>query len=290
MYLFVVNEVSGKGRGREVWAYVQKRLQEMRVPHEAVCTEGPGHAEEIARDAREGKMFKAIIAVGGDGTVNEVGNGVIGSDLPIGYIPAGTGNDFALAHRIPLDPEWALERILRHQVYQVDTGMLKERHMIGFMGIGFDAKVAEAVNMSQRKRWLGRLTYGIEAIKTLKSFKPQPAVITVDGRRYEYDGVWLVAVANIPNYAGGIRICPHAQMNDGLLDLCCVRNLTPGQFLRVFPSAYRGKHIHHPSVVFHSGREITIETDAPFIAHVDGEVLGGAPVTVRVAPKSLSIL
>jgi YegS/Rv2252/BmrU family lipid kinase len=244
----------------------------------------------LVKEALNRQAFKAIVAVGGDGTVNEVGNGLIGTHIPVGYIPAGTGNDFALAHRIPLDPELALARILHHQVYQVDTAELDGRQMIGFMGTGFDARVAEAVNLSRGKRWLGRLTYGLEAIKSLKTFKPSHATLTIDGQRYDYDGVWLIAVTNIPNYAGGIRICPHAEMNDGELDLCCVRNLTPSQFLRVFPSAYRGRHIDHPSVVFHRGREITIETEAPLIAHVDGEIIGETPITIKVAPCSLSVL
>jgi diacylglycerol kinase (ATP) len=291
MYFFVVNQLSGNGRGKTVWSYIHRRLKELGVEYQAYFTQAAGDATRIVNDIKQHHPVKAVVAVGGDGTVNEVGSGLIGTHIPMGYIPAGTGNDFALGHQIPLDPEFALKRILRHQTYQVDTAKMNNRCLISFGGAGFDAKVANAVRLKRwEKQWFGRLTYGLEALKVFRSYTPQPVTLTVDGVRYDYEHVWLIAVSNIPNFAGGIKICPQAEKNDGLLDLCCIQNLSSFEFLRLFPTAYSGKHTRHKSVIFHRGKEFTITPQGSCLAHVDGEILDETPITVKVVPKSLTVL
>ncbi|MBA4601948.1 diacylglycerol/lipid kinase family protein [Thermoactinomyces mirandus] len=291
MHFFVVNAVSGNGRGQEVWAYIKRRLHELDLDYQVRFTQSMGNATEIVNEVKHLPGLKAIVAIGGDGTINEVGSGLIGTSVPMGIIPAGTGNDFALGHQIPFDPEYALKRILKHETYQVDTAKINNRYMISFGGTGFDALVADAVQLRRwQKQWFGRLTYGIEALKIFRSFTPRQVTITVDGVQYEYENVWLIAISNIPNYAGGIKICPQAQNNDGLLDLCCIQNLNSFQFLRLFPTAYSGKHVQHRSVVLHRGKEFTISPQHSFIAHVDGEILKETPITVKVVPRSLTVL
>lgn len=290
MYVFVVNPISGNGRGSEVWQYIQKRLMEERVPYYVFFTKAAHEATEKVKEIIKQIRPNAVVAIGGDGTVHEVGNALVKTQIPLGFIPAGTGNDFALAHQIPMDIEWAFQRILRHQAYWMDTADLGGKRMIGFMGSGFDGKVAKVINESKRKRWLGRLTYGIEALRTLKTFKPERMVIQIDDQTVEYDNVWFIAVANIPNYAGGMKICPQAQMDDGWLDICLVRDLDPKDFVRVFPTVYQGKHIHHPSVVFHRGKKIELLSDSGFISHVDGEIYPEKTWSIQILPKSLMVL
>lgn len=290
MRLFIVNPVSGNGRGLEVWAYVENELRRTKEPYQVAFTEGNRTEQtRLGKWIRENRP-QAVVAIGGDGTVHEVGNRLIGTHIPLGHIPAGTGNDFALAHRIPFDPLYALKRILQHRVRRVDTARFGRRNMISFMGFGFDGLVAEKVNQSSWNKWLSRLTYTWGAIQVLRSFEPTQLTLTIDGKTYAYDQVWLIAITNTPNYAGGMEICPQAQMDDGQLDICCVRNLTKSQFLRVFPSVYRGRHIHHPSVHLHRGREITIQTDHPITSHVDGEIIDELPQQVSVSPQSLFVL
>lgn len=290
MYLFVVNPISGNGRGSEVWQYIQKRLMEERIPYQVVFTKGARQATAMVEEVLSQCRPTAVVAIGGDGTVHEVGNALVHTQIPLGFIPAGTGNDFALAHQIPMDIEWALQRILRCQAQPMDTADLGGKKMIGFMGAGFDGKVAKVINESKRKRWLGRLTYGIEAIRTLRTFQPERVVIKVDDQTIEYDHVWLIAIANIPNYAGGMKICPQAKMDDGLLDICLVRDLKAAEFVRVFPTVYKGRHIHHPSVIFHQGKKIDIFSDSGFVSHVDGEIYPETSWSVRVMPQSLLVL
>ncbi|MFC4078012.1 diacylglycerol/lipid kinase family protein [Salinithrix halophila] len=290
MYTFLVNPAAGNGRGQQVWNRVRKKLEKTSIPYQAEITSYAGEATEIARKLAEQPGIRAIVAIGGDGTVHEVGNGLVKTEIPLGYIPAGSGNDFASAHGIPSHPERALERILRHQVRRIDTAQVNNRMMIGFSGIGFDGKVAESVNSSSSKRWLGRFAYLAGAFQTWARFRPYQMTLVVDGQPFHYQGIWLIAVANIPNYGGGMLICPHADSGDGLLDLCCVHSLTKARFLQIIPSVFRGAHIHHPSVSLHRGETFTITSDPPLPIHADGEIIGKTPATIRIHPQSLSIL
>ncbi|GGE19374.1 diacylglycerol kinase [Marinithermofilum abyssi] len=290
MRWFIVNPVAGNGRGQKVWRQLKKIMDERQIPYRVLFSEQAGHAEELARRAVLRSDVKSVIAVGGDGTVHEVGNGLVGSIMPMGFIPAGSGNDFALAHRIPANPGQALERILQHQVRRVDTADIDGKTMIGFAGIGFDGRVAEAVNLSSFKRWLGKLNYIWGALRVLRSFEPAQVSVSIDGKKIDVGGVWLIAVANNPYYGGGMKICPFAVNDDGKLDICCVNNLSRHQFLKIFPTVYKGVHIHHPSVTMRQGKEIIIDSDTRMVIHADGEVIGETPLTVTVRPRSLSIL
>ncbi|WP_124726686.1 diacylglycerol/lipid kinase family protein [Staphylospora marina] len=290
MYLFVVNPASGHGLGHQTWQFTEKLLRGQEVSHRVIFTTQGDPVGDRLKRMLDQLAPKAVVVVGGDGTVNEVGGILAGSSVPLGLIPAGRGNDFALAHRIPLHPEQALKRILEDRPVWQDTADLGFRKMIGFMGAGFDAVVADTVNRNRPNRWLGRLTYGLEAIKALRGFRPHRLELTVDGEKQEHDGVWLVAVTNIPNYAGGMKICPGAVPDDGKLDICLVKDLAASRFLRVFPKVYGGKHAGDPSVHFLRGTDIHIHSEEPVMLHVDGEVVGRVPVRIRVQPKSLMVL
>lgn len=290
MRLFIVNPVSGNRRGKEVWLFLQQYLIMNRISYSVEFTEKPGHAREIALNAINRSDLQAIIVVGGDGTLHEVGNALVHTNIPVGYIPAGSANDFALAQKISFDPEQALERILNHQIRKVDTADFGGRTMISFMGVGFDGAVAEAVNGSSWKRWLRSSAYTWGVLKLLKSYRPTQISLNIDGESFHYDDVWFIAITNIPNYAGGMKICPHAADDDGQLDICCVRDMSRSQLLRVFPSVYKGEHIDHPSITLHRGSEITIDSDTSLTAHADGEIIGKTPLSVSVRPQSLVIL
>ncbi|SMO70266.1 diacylglycerol/lipid kinase family protein [Melghirimyces algeriensis] len=290
MYIFIVNPASGNGRGERVWFQVQQLLSQYRIAHQVFFTKFAGHAVELTRLAMHLPHIRSVIAIGGDGTVHEVGNALIGTDRPLGYIPSGTGNDFALAHAIPSSPVQALRRVLKHQVYRIDTAKMGKRFLIGFAGIGFDGQVAKVINDSVFNRRMGRFAYLLGFMQALRNYQPAQLSLTLDGETYEYQRVWLIAVANIPNYGGGMNICPGAAPNDGHLDICCVTDLSRMQLVKLFPSVYRGKHIQDPSVRVHRARKVTLQTDPPLIVHADGEVIGKTPLSITVFPDSLMLL
>lgn len=289
MHVIIVNPVSGNGRGEKVWGRVRPLLEKAGLPYRVHFTTDRGHATALSRQEAACPDVEAVVAVGGDGTVHEVGNGLVGTDTPLGYLPAGSGNDFAVAHRIPLDPLKAWERILRGRIRAVDTARVGKRFMIGFMGIGFDAAVAKRVNDSRWKRF-GKFVYAGGVLQEWTRFRPVNVRLMVDGISYEWDRVWLIAATHIPNYAGGMQICPGAEDDDGQLDICCVRGVSRSDFLRLFPSVYRGTHIHQPFIALQRAKNFTISSDTPLLVHADGEVIGQTPVTVTVLPQSLRVL
>lgn len=290
MILFVVNPESGKGKGKAAWEIAEKYLKAGSIPYSVWYTQKGEKLTSLIRCEAKKRDLRAVVAVGGDGTVNEVGSGVIGEPVPFGIIPAGTGNDFAFAHQIPVRPEKALSRVLDFQSEAVDTAMVNGEPMLGSMGVGFDVSVVDRVNRSALKRWFGSFSYGIEAIKCLFSFHPRSMSLTIDGNEYLIEKSWMITVVNIRRYGGGIRICPHADTKDGNLDICCVQNVNKGQFIRAFPLACFGWHTRHPAMRFDQGREIEILGAKPLLYHIDGEVKGTTPVQIKVQPRSLLLL
>mgnify|MGYP001279531371 CR=1 FL=1 len=289
MLHFIVNRVSGSGRGLARWSRIESVLRERGIPYRVVFTERPGHAMELAREAV--KMgAQAVVAVGGDGTVNEVGNGLAGTEVPLGYIPAGSGNDFAAAQGIPKDPIRALDRVLEHAPRRVDTADFGGRMMISAIGVGFDGQVAKTVNESEWKQWLGKGSYALGVLKEFFRFQPARVTLEVDGKVIREEGVWLIAVTNIPCYGGGMKICPEAKNDDGLLDVCLVRGISRWELLRLFPLVFSGRHVNYPYVVMLRGRNVKISADRPLVIHADGEIVGETPVSVSIRPQSLTIL
>jgi diacylglycerol kinase (ATP) len=294
MYYFIVNRVSGNGKGLKVWKKVEKLLKEKRVNYQVRFTERPKHAVEIAKEFSSEKC-DAVVAIGGDGTIHDVANGLIGSNIPLGIIPAGSGNDLARALDIPMDYKKALERILMGKQRTIDVGRIGKEYCITVTGIGFDGKVAEVNNSSKYKNWLnfirlGALSYGFSVLHVLLNYRPVNIQLKVDGKSFVFFNVWLIAIANIPNYGGGIRICPDACYNDGLFDICIVHNITKWELLRMFPKAYKGKHVFHPSVTMIKGKHVEVTSGWPVIVQSDGEILTKTPVNVMIQKEALLII
>ncbi|UOE78228.1 diacylglycerol/lipid kinase family protein [Parageobacillus thermoglucosidasius] len=294
MYYFIVNKISGNGKGRKVWKKVEKLLKEKQINYQVRFTEHPKHAVKIARELSSEKCC-AVVAVGGDGTIHDVANGLIDSNIPLGVIPAGSGNDFARAFDIPTDYKKALERILTGKQRKIDIGRIGKEYFITVTGIGFDGKVAEVNNASKYKNWfnfirLGDLSYGLSFLHVLLKYRPVNIQLKVDGKNLVFFNVWLIAIANISNYGGGIRICPDACYNDGFFDICIVHNMTKWELLRTFPKAYKGKHVFYPGVTMIKGKQVEVISELPVIVQGDGEILTKTPVNVTIQRDALLII
>ncbi|MED5052146.1 lipid kinase [Anoxybacillus sp. UARK-01] len=294
MYYFVVNKISGNGKGLKVWKKVEKLLQEKQVNYQVRFTERPKHAVEIVKEFSS-KACNAVVAVGGDGTIHDVANGLIHSNIPLGIIPAGSGNDLARALDIPMDYKRALERILRGKKRKMDVGKIGEEYCMTVTGIGFDGKVAEINNIAKYKDLLnlvrlGDLSYGLSVLHALFQYRPVRIQLKIDGKVQSFSNVWFIAIANTPNYGGGIKICPDACYDDGLFDICIVHSITKWELLRTFPKAYKGKHVSHPSVTMIKGKQVEIIAEPPIIVQSDGEILTKTPVNVTIQKEALLIM
>ncbi|MEO3947329.1 diacylglycerol kinase family protein [Gorillibacterium sp. CAU 1737] len=314
---FVINPVSGNGRGTKVWRQVEKELRKRGIPHEARFTEGAGDAEQLAREMARSGVFRTIAAVGGDGTVNEVVTGLIsaagagGASLEkelrwtgalvgcsFSYIPAGSGNDFARSHGIPEEPIAALNVLLDAAFggasFDMDLLRLGETVAASSISCGFDAQVAITTNQASYKRWLnligaGKLAYVLSVLRVLFTYRPAALTLRVDGRESRFERVWLVAVSNLPYYGGGFRINPSANATDGLASVCVAFGLTRWQLLRLFPLVLSGKHVGHPAVRFFAGQRVDLFPEKPLPVQADGDPVLEDRLSIEVIPGVLPV-
>lgn len=283
----VANPAARGGRGMRLLAPVMDRLRAGGREVSVVIGDSAADALERARAAVAAGP-EALVAFGGDGMVHLAVQAVAGTGVPLGIVPAGTGNDIADAVGVPRDPLAAAETVLGGRSRTIDAARISpdSRWFAGVVACGFDSRVNERAN---RKSWPpGMGKYLLALVEELSSFTPIPFTITVDDQVIEREAM-LVAVANTRSYGAGMRVAPDARPDDGLLDVVILAAMAKSAFLRVFPSVYRGGHVTHPAVTVVRARTVAI--DAPdVVAYADGERVGPAPLTCAVEPGALRIL
>lgn len=302
---FIINPKARNGYCLNVWKRVEARLKENKISYLAFFTEYHGHAIKLAAQiAQKNDDQKVIIAVGGDGTISEVMNGMVEyKNITLGFIPGGSGNDFSRGFQIPANPEEALAvilRLMKEETPLIDIGKVtmkddSEHYFINNMGAGFDALVSFEVNRSEMKGWLnklslGRLVYVYFLLKKLFSYKCSTIDLSIDGKRHILEQTWFVTVSNQPYYGGGMMIAPDAVPDDGLLDITVVHRLTKLKLLLVFISVFWGKHIHFKEVKTFKGRRVTIQSSSSLYVHADGEDIGYTPLNIQVQTKTLKVV
>ena len=296
MYFFVVNSMAGNGKGRKVWNRIEPLLQYRQIRYRVEFSENASHAANIVRRlAAQESEQTVLVVVGGDGTLQSVIPELIGGAMPVGMIPAGSGNDFARALGIPLRPVKALEYLLDGELHAIDIAQTGNKCCVTVIGIGIDGKVAQTVNESGYKKWfnvlrLGRLIYVVSLLQVLSQYRTHSVKLIVDGKEQTFSGVWLIAVANFPNYGGGMRICPGASCSDGVFDICVVHGISRLEFLRIFPQVFAGKHIVHSGVSMLRGKEVKVVSSSPMVAHGDGEVIGHTPMEITMLKDAVRVI
>lgn len=290
MISFIVNPHAGKGKAARIWKEVETHLTTLEIPYQVDFTRRAKEATEIAKHKTNDREITKIVAIGGDGTVHEVVNGMWKSEIPFGYIPAGTGNDFATGNKISKRPKEALARILKNNTQKIDLLSYENKVAVCNLGIGFDGEVAKRVTESKWKKRFGNLAYPIGLFRTITKYRPTNFRITIDEQQWEFSNAWLVAICNHPTYGGGMRICPDANQRDELLDIACVHGISAWSLLSLFPLVYWGAHANHPALNFYRGKKIRVEADRKLTIHADGEIIGTTPIEITILPNQLTIL
>lgn len=288
--LVIVNPAANGGRARRLVPWLEQRLTSLHGARLDV-TAAAGQAERLAAGAGG---FERVVAVGGDGTVQEVVNGLIEAGQPatLGIVPVGSGNDLARSLGLPRSPDEAWSIAVDDGARSIDvlraTGSGgRTRWFASAGGIGFDAQVAAA--MAARSEWQrGSIGYLFTTLVELRRFANRRVRLTLDGVTSEQQ-VLFVAIANGAFYGGGMRIAPDAAADDGLIDVCIVGDISRATALRQLPNLYRGTHVHHPQVAVARARSVAIEGDAHTLVHLDGEPFGGLPLRVELAAGRLTV-
>lgn len=291
--LVIVNPTAGGGRAARLIPWLRERLA-LRGDADLLITGRAGDAERRAAEVAE-RGEDRVIAVGGDGTVQEVLNGLMArgtATAQLGIVPVGTGNDLARSLGLPADPGAAWKVAMGRATQLTDVGRARngngvERWFASAGGIGFDAQVATA--MAQRRGWqASRGGYLLTTLSELRRFENRRVRIVLDGEVLERD-VLLVAIANGAYYGGGMRIAPGAVPDDGLLDVCVVGDISRLTALRQLPNLYRGTHVRHRAVSMHRALAIEIDGSSATRVHLDGEPFGSLPLAIALVPAAIEV-
>ncbi len=293
----IYNPVAGPRDVHAEVGHVAAHLRGQGWSVQSAETRASGEAAQYAREAVQSGC-QLVLAVGGDGTLNEAVHGLAGSRVALGTLPVGTSNVWAkevgipmhtpLHHTSLLDSWRALEE---GSVYRIDTGRANDRHFLLWSGIGFDARViADVEPQYEAKRRWGALVFIAAGVSLAATFAGTRARITIDGAYYRRR-VILILVSNTQKYGGGlIRPAPHACIDDGYFDMFVCEGHGPLATARHTLGLLTGQHMRDPRVSYYRVRQIRIETARPMPVHLDGAPAGETPLEIRVLPKSLNVL
>ena len=309
----IINPRAGRGAVERGWPAVRGVLDDGAVEYDVTITEQPGHATAAARRAiDEGRTF--VVAVGGDGTVHEVVNGLMDEEGPrnpaavLGVVAAGSGCDFVKTFGLPQDPSAAAGHLLGDNLWgKIDVGRIRctgrdgAPHARWFANIaeaGIGAEVVDAA--SRMPKFLGASVYRLAALKTIARFKPHSARIAMQGRETRgkhredetlseltRDGTFsMLVVANGQFFGGGMRVAPRAVPGDGLFDVQ-ISHGPRGEAVKAMQKMFKGEHIPNPHIQEYLAARITVEGDDPVLIEADGEVVGTTPATFEIVAGAI---
>jgi len=286
-FQFIVNPSAGQGKYKQVINSIKQVLSESQQHYDIVVPSYKGEATLLAKKAAA--KYDVVVAVGGDGTINEVINGLMGTDAIFGIIPAGTGNGFAAEFELPLRIKEACKVLLNGHTRWIDIGNANGRYFVGFAGLGFDALIAKfAGEMFGPLR--GIWIYFFAGLLVFNRYKPQPISIEIDSELLEVRPL-LVAIANTKRYGGRALIAPDALPDDGMFDVCVIRSMGAFALIRHLSKLFNGKHIRLPYVRMYKGGSVAIKAQDPIPFHVDGEPLDSCcEMQFTIIPKAIRLL
>ncbi len=293
----ILNPTAGRGAAERAWEAVRAVLEGAGAEWEVARTTGRGHAMTLAEAAAHAG-WPAVLAMGGDGTVHETANGLMraaedGFSAALGIVPVGSGNDFALLAKAPRDAASAARAALAGRTRAVDIGRLRvggdARWFTNGVGIGLDAAVAVEANRNRRLRGMGIYLWALA--KVLFRFRPPRMRVTVDGETFER-ALTLVTIANGGRHGGGFWLCPSAEIDDGVFDVCACDALSKPAILRFLPKVIRGTHVGESCVSMRRVRRVAIAAHDPVPVHADGEIIteSARELEAEIIPGGLRIL
>jgi diacylglycerol kinase (ATP) len=286
----LVNPTAGKGRAARAVADVVDTLRGRGIDVAILIGTDVEHAKSLSRTAIDNGV-DAVVALGGDGMVHLVLNLVAGTSTPLGIIPAGTGNDLANHLGLPTkDPVAAAaliaDRLESGSPRPMDAVRVGDRWFGCVLGAGFDSRVNDRANRMSWPR--GRRRYDIAMVAELRVFKPLPFVLELDGERLETEAM-LVALGNARSYGAGMKVCPDASLDDGLLEVTIIGPLSKLEFLRTFPRVFKGTHVTHRAVTCRKAKVVSLSSPG-VTAYADGEFLADLPITCETVPGAVQVL
>ena len=302
-YTFIVNPNSRSGLGYRIWNQVEPILKVRAIKYSVHFTKYRQHAAKLVQELTSDGKYHTLVALGGDGTINEVVDGIrFLSKVTLGYIPTGSSNDFARSLHLPTEPLQGLDNILSPTRYlPVNIGILtyngKKRRFAVSSGMGFDAGICHEAMVSPVKALLnrlhlGKLTYVGIALRQILTLTPQCITLTLDdSRKINFKRAYFATAMNLKFEGGGFKFCPNANCQDGLLDVIVISGLSKLKILALLPTAYKGWHTRFSGVYIYTCKKMEITSSISLPLHTDGEpVLKQTRASMSLEPEKLRII
>lgn len=284
---FIVNPMAGAHLARHVQESIDRHLNHRRFIYGIWPTEHAGHAAELARRAvNEG--YEIVVAVGGDGSINEVASALIGTEAVLGIVPAGSGNGLAMHLGYGREIGPAIRKFNTAEVRTIDCGLLNGRPFFNMAGLGFDGLVS---NLMQGRQWRGFLPYALTSVEACLRYQPRRVRIETDDSQVIEETCFAISIANGPMYGYNFQIAPDASLDDGQLAVVLLKKAPKWQYVFALPASLQGR-IYEASFVHHfKARRVRICSDHENYVHIDGEglVIQG-DLEFEVKPKALKVL
>jgi YegS/Rv2252/BmrU family lipid kinase len=301
-WLVIVNPNAGNGKGKKDWSRIAEIFSREQIPIVPIFTESKGAAKDLATEAAQ-NGFRKIISVGGDGTLNEVVNGIFSQntcspgEFTLGLIPVGTGNDWGRMFGIPLMYEGAVSVIKENKILKHDIGMINyysgneqiKRYFINIAGLGFESVVVKKTNKQKDKGRSNQAIYFYNLLTSLLSYRNTDADIIIDGKRTSAK-VFSINVGNGRYCGGGMRQTPDALPYDGLFDVTVIKDFGKIEIIKSLKLLYDGTILSHPKVDGYRTTNLRIESKHLLYAEADGESLGHTPVEFSIIPASINVV
>jgi diacylglycerol kinase (ATP) len=285
--LFIVNPIAGKGKAKSLIPLIEEECKSNGLDYLIKYTTEPKDGTRIARAGVE-EGYKKIISVGGDGTLNEVVNGIVGSDVILGVIPSGTGNDFIRSIYKEFDMVKIINNVINGAVKTIDLAKCNDTYFLNIGSGGIDAQVALESERT-RKFFSGSTAYIVAMIKTIFLYKSKMMKVYIDDKEFDKNTL-LVAIANGRYYGGGILPAPKASLTDGIFDVCFIEKISKPKMLILFPKYMKGKHESIKEVSFYRGKKIRLIATEEFGVNIDGEVSLKKDVEFNIIPNGIKIV
>jgi YegS/Rv2252/BmrU family lipid kinase len=285
-YAVICNPAAGGGRGSKRLPLAVAELVRLGAEHRVVQTRDIEHARAEARAAVA--AGETVIAIGGDGLLRPIAAELRGSASALAIVPGGRGNDLARVLEIPTDTAAATRIAVEGREWAMDMALVDGEPYLGIASFGFDSDANRIANEARLIR--GNLVYLYAALRALIAWKPARFALTVDGERHELTGI-SAGVANSRAYGGGMYVAPQAELDDGLVDVLALGQMSKPHFLfRLMPKIFKGDHLSEPAVHAWRGKAIELAADRDFTIYADGDPIGRLPARVDVDPRCLRVI
>lgn len=284
---FIVNPISGTQSKKGILDLIEQKLDKNRFDYRIARTEYAGHATLLAKEFSDDGSYAAVVAIGGDGTVNEIARSLIGTSTAFGVIPCGSGNGLARHLHIPMDPAGAIQIINQFDVKRLDYGTINNVPFFCTCGVGFDAFVSSKFAMSEKR---GVLTYLENTLREGLKYRPDTYEIEIEGETSKYKA-FLIACANASQYGNNAYIAPHASMSDGMMDVTIMEPFTMLEAPQIAIQLFNRTLNHNSRIKTFRCKNIHIHRENPGVVHYDGDPMtAGTDIDVQLIEKGLDVI